>query len=65
MYGAKQSEINAKAELLKGIKEKGIDWVREDGKVALYDGRTGEPFDEPIAVGISYIRKLVHLVDDK
>ena len=65
MYGANQSEINTKAELLKGIKEKGIDWVREDGKVTLYDGRTGEPFDEPIAVGISYILKLVHLVDDK
>ncbi len=65
MYGANQSEINTKAELLKGIKEKGIDWVRDDGKVTLYDGRTGEPFDEPIAVGISYILKLVHLVDDK
>ncbi len=65
MYGANQSEMNTKAELIKGIKEKGIDWVREDGKVVLYDGRTGEPFDEPIAVGISYILKLVHLVDDK
>ncbi|MBQ2983170.1 MAG: DNA-directed RNA polymerase subunit beta [Candidatus Gastranaerophilales bacterium] len=65
MYGANQSEINTKEELLKGIREKGIDWVREDGKVTLYDGRTGEPFDEPIAVGISYILKLVHLVDDK
>ncbi|MBQ8847327.1 MAG: DNA-directed RNA polymerase subunit beta [Candidatus Gastranaerophilales bacterium] len=65
MYGANQSEINTKEELLKGIKERGIDWVREDGKVTLYDGRTGEPFDEPIAVGISYILKLVHLVDDK
>ncbi len=65
MYGANQSETNTKAELLKGIKDKGIDWVREDGKVTLYDGRTGEPFDEPIAVGISYILKLVHLVDDK
>ena len=65
MYGANQSEINTREELIKGIKEKGIDWVREDGKVTLYDGRTGEPFDEPIAVGISYILKLVHLVDDK
>ena len=65
MYGASQSEQNTKAELLKGIKERGIDWVREDGKVTLYDGRTGEPFDEPIAVGVSYILKLVHLVDDK
>ncbi|MBR5304323.1 MAG: DNA-directed RNA polymerase subunit beta [Candidatus Gastranaerophilales bacterium] len=65
MYGANQSEQNTKEELLKGIKERGIDWVREDGKVTLYDGRTGEPFDEPIAVGVSYILKLVHLVDDK
>ena len=65
MYGANQSEQNTKAELLKGIKERGIDWVRDDGKVILYDGRTGEPFDEPIAVGVSYILKLVHLVDDK
>ena len=65
MYGANQSEQNTKEELLKGIKERGIDWVREDGKVVLYDGRTGEPFDEPIAVGVSYILKLVHLVDDK
>ncbi len=65
MYGANQSENATKAELLKGIKESGCDWVREDGKVTLYDGRTGEPFDEPVAVGISYILKLVHLVDDK
>ncbi len=65
MYGANQSEIATKAELLKGIKESGCDWVREDGKVTLYDGRTGEPFDEPVAVGLSYILKLVHLVDDK
>lgn len=65
MYGENQSEIATKAELLKGIKESGCDWVREDGKVILSDGRTGEPFDEPIAVGLSYILKLVHLVDDK
>lgn len=65
MYGDSQSEIATKAELLKGIKESGCDWVREDGKVILYDGRTGEPFDEPVAVGITYILKLVHLVDDK
>ena len=52
MYGANQSEQNTKEELLKGIKERGIDWVREDGKVTLNDGRTGEPFDEPIAVGV-------------
>ena len=65
MFGDAQSEIATKAELLKGIKESGCDWVTEDGKVRLIDGRTGEPFDEPVAVGLSYILKLVHLVDDK
>ena len=64
-YGDNKSEIATKAELLKGIKESGCDWVTEDGKVRLIDGRTGEPFDEPVAVGLSYILKLVHLVDDK
>lgn len=65
MYGDNQSEIATRAELLKGIKESGCDWVREDGKVMLLDGRTGKAFDQPVAVGVSYILKLVHLVDDK
>ncbi|SHJ50510.1 DNA-directed RNA polymerase subunit beta [Clostridium amylolyticum] len=36
-----------------------------DGKTMLYDGRTGEPFDNRVTVGIMYILKLAHLVDDK
>ncbi|HEY3226318.1 MAG TPA: DNA-directed RNA polymerase subunit beta, partial [Planctomycetota bacterium] len=36
-----------------------------DGKVQLYDGRTGQSFDEKVAVGVIYIMKLHHLVDDK
>ena len=64
-YGDNTSEKATKAELIKGIKESGFDWVNEDGKVTLIDGRTGEPFDRPVAVGLSYILKLVHLVDDK
>jgi DNA-directed RNA polymerase subunit beta len=36
-----------------------------DGKTTLYDGRTGEPFDTPVTVGIMYYLKLHHLVDDK
>ena len=36
-----------------------------DGKTVLYDGRTGEPFDNPVTVGIMYYLKLHHLVDDK
>lgn len=35
------------------------------GKTTLYDGRTGEPFDKPITVGMVYMLKLAHLVDDK
>ena len=65
MYGENQSEIATKAELLRGIKESGCDWVGEDGKVLLIDCRTGEPFDRPVAVGWTYFLKLVHLVDDK
>ena len=36
-----------------------------NGKTVLYDGRTGEPFDNEVTVGIMYILKLAHLVDDK
>ena len=36
-----------------------------NGKTLLYDGRTGEPFDNPVTVGYMYMLKLVHLVDDK
>ncbi|HAV10024.1 MAG TPA: DNA-directed RNA polymerase subunit beta [Dehalococcoidia bacterium] len=35
------------------------------GKMTLYDGRTGEPFDQPVTVGNIYMLKLIHLVDDK
>jgi DNA-directed RNA polymerase subunit beta len=37
----------------------------ESGKSALYDGRTGDPFDEEVTVGYIYMMKLSHLVDDK
>ncbi|MCD8204368.1 MAG: DNA-directed RNA polymerase subunit beta [Coprobacillus sp.] len=39
--------------------------MSEDGKTVLYDGRTGERFDEKINVGVMYMIKLVHMVDDK
>ncbi|MDD3242267.1 MAG: DNA-directed RNA polymerase subunit beta [Eubacteriales bacterium] len=38
---------------------------RGDGKTLLYDGRTGEPFENPVTVGYMYMLKLIHLVDDK
>jgi len=39
--------------------------LETNGKTILYDGRTGEPFDQPITVGVMYMLKLHHLVDDK
>ena len=49
-------------EIIDALKEAGID---EDGKTVLYDGRTGEPFDNRISVGVMYMIKLHHMVDDK
>src|SRR3989344_1222703 len=57
--------------VLDGIKEGEIkDELRkagipQDGKVVLFDGKTGEAFDEKVTVGVAYIMKLHHLVDDK
>ena len=44
------------------LEEAGMD---KDGKTVLYDGRTGEPFDNRISVGVMYMIKLDHMVDDK
>ena len=49
-------------ELYALMKEAGMD---EDGKVYLYDGRTGEQFEQKISVGVMYMLKLSHMVDDK
>ncbi|MCI0464268.1 MAG: DNA-directed RNA polymerase subunit beta [Gemmataceae bacterium] len=49
-------------EIRKSLKEAGIP---ESGKVTLYDGRTGEAFEQPVTVGYIYMLKLHHLVDDK
>jgi DNA-directed RNA polymerase subunit beta len=54
--GATEEEIRA------AMKEAGID---ESGKSTLYDGRTGEPFEQKVTVGYIYMLKLHHLVDDK
>lgn len=39
--------------------------MASDAKTVLYDGRTGEPFDNRISVGVMYMIKLAHMVDDK
>ncbi len=56
LAGAKEEEI--KEELKKAN-------LPEDGRVVLYDGRTGEPFEQTVTVGYIYIMKLLHLVEDK
>jgi DNA-directed RNA polymerase subunit beta len=50
------------AETKLALREAGL---AESGKSVLYDGRTGEPFDQEITVGYLYMMKLSHLVDDK
>lgn len=54
--GAKESEIK---ELLRKAN------LPEDGKTRLFDGRSGEPFDEKVTVGYIYMMKLAHMADDK
>ncbi len=54
--GANESEIKEE------LKKAGF---KEDGKMKLFDGRTGEAFDQEIAVGYMYILKLHHMVEDK
>ena len=56
LAGATEDDI--KAELVKA-------GLPESGKVTLYDGRTGKPFSQPVTVGIKYMMKLNHLVEDK
>ncbi len=49
-------------DIIETLKKAGLD---PDGKTVLYDGRTGDPFDNRVTVGYMYILKLAHLVDDK
>jgi DNA-directed RNA polymerase subunit beta len=62
--GAREEEITG---LLGSVRPNrdGDRMVASTGKAKLFDGRTGEPFKDPIAVGYIYILKLLHLVDDK
>ena len=55
-------------QIFENLKPDGVDGQRligVDGKTELYNGRTGEPYDQHITVGFMYILKLAHLVDDK
>lgn len=55
----------ARAEYGDNMLEEFVPQLNSMGKTTLYDGRTGEPFRDPITVGTSYILKLGHMVDDK
>jgi DNA-directed RNA polymerase subunit beta len=68
MYGPEASRLTVHGLLEEGSKRPNKNWIynpEHPGKIKVYDGRTGEPFDRPITVGEAYMLKLVHLVDDK
>ncbi|MGR3317501.1 MAG: DNA-directed RNA polymerase subunit beta [Candidatus Anammoxibacter sp.] len=70
-WASKKLGFQAVTPIFEGASEEEIrDTLREaglpeDGKVTLYDGRTGEPFDQEICIGYMYMLKLNHLVDEK
>ncbi len=65
MHEDEASQASISRELKAAIKSSGKEFVLPEGKTYLFDGRTGEKFHNPVAVGNMYIMKLVHLVDDK
>jgi DNA-directed RNA polymerase beta subunit len=68
IYGPEASRSFVFAKLLEASKKTGIEWLFDPntpGKMRLFDGRTFESFDQPVTVGVAYMLKLVHMVDDK
>jgi DNA-directed RNA polymerase subunit beta len=68
MYGAEASRETVHGKLAEAAQRPDRGWIynpEHPGKIKVYDGRTGEAFDRPIAIGKAYMLKLVHLVDDK
>jgi DNA-directed RNA polymerase subunit beta len=70
-WAAKKLDYKVALPVFEHVKEEKVEKELEkaglptDGKVNLYDGRTGKLFDEKIAVGVAYILKLIHMVEDK
>ena len=70
-WAAKELGIHVASPVFDGAKEDEIKEALKEanlpvtGQTTLYDGRTGEPFDRKVTVGMSYIMKLIHLVEDK
>jgi DNA-directed RNA polymerase subunit beta len=68
MHGEEASRLTVHGKLEEASEQYGKHWIfdpGEPGKLKVIDGRTGEPFDQPVTVGKAYMLKLVHLVDDK
>ncbi len=68
MYGQEASRGLVYKKLYEASCRTGYNWLfdpNSPGKSHLFDGRTGEPFHQPILVGYSYMFKLIHLVDEK
>ncbi len=70
-FAAKKLGVKFATPVFDGISNEELDDIMteagmtQDGKTVLYDGRTGEAFDERISVGVMYMIKLAHMVDDK
>ncbi|MFB5029593.1 MAG: DNA-directed RNA polymerase subunit beta [Candidatus Phytoplasma pruni] len=68
---AKKLNIKVATPIFDGVNNQDLQNIMEeanlspDGKMTLYDGRTGEPYDNPISVGSLYMIKLSHMIDDK
>jgi DNA-directed RNA polymerase subunit beta len=68
IYGSEASRSFVFAKLFEARKKTGIEWLfdpNSPGKMRIFDGRTSESFDQPVTIGIAYMLKLVHMVDDK
>ncbi|WP_448572741.1 DNA-directed RNA polymerase subunit beta [Trichothermofontia sp.] len=68
MHGKETSRATVHGKLQEARDTRKQDWLynpNDPGKIQVYDGRTGEPFDRPVTIGKAYMLKLVHLVDDK
>nr|YP_007890191.1 beta subunit of RNA polymerase [Pleodorina starrii]AFY64460.1 beta subunit of RNA polymerase [Pleodorina starrii] len=68
MYGADASRSFVLSKLYDARKKTGLKWLfdpNHPGKIRLFDGRNSECFDQTVTVGIAYVLKLVHMVDDK
>jgi len=68
IYGAEASRSFVFNKLYEASRKTGFKWLfnmQSPGKIRIFDGRSGDPFHQPVTVGLSYMLRLVHMVDDK